>query len=130
MIIEVHRLWSGPENSEYRASTTGTLSLDGEQVCYTLEPSALMIPPGTYALKLHWSDRFGRITPHIVDVPGRTAIEFHGGNRATDSDGCVLVALYRVSDWLIYDSLPATSKIELALMLAENAGEDSTVTIS
>jgi hypothetical protein len=129
VIIEVHRFWSGPENSEYRASTTGTLSLDGEQVCYTLEPSALMIPPGSYVVKLLWSARFSRRTPHF-DVPDRTAIEIHGGNRATDSDGCILVAEKRVSDWLIYDSLPATSKIELGLMLAESAGEDCSVVIS
>jgi hypothetical protein len=129
VIIEVKRLWCGPDTPEFRASTTGVLILDGVQSAFTLEPSALMIPPGTYAVKLLWSARFNRRTPHL-DVPDRTEIEIHGGNRATDSDGCVLVALYRVSDYLIYDSLPATSKIELGLMLAENAGEDCSVVIS
>lgn len=131
MLIEIHRLWSGPDTlDEFRASTTGVVTLDGFQSCFCLEPTSFLIPPGTYGVQLLLSRRFGRRTPHLIDVPGRTEIEIHGGNRATDSDGCILVAEKRISDWLIYDSLPATSKIELGLMLAESLNEDSTVTIS
>ncbi len=123
------RLWNGLATSEYQATTTGVLILDGFQCCFTLEPSATLILPGTYGIKLLWSPRFERRTPHI-DVPDRTEIEIHGGNRATDSDGCILVAEKRISEYLIWDSLPATSKIELGLMLAESQGEESTVVVS
>lgn len=128
MLIEVTRVTNGPENAEFRASTTGTLTIDGQLTCFTLEPTALMVPPGSYPVKLLPSGRFKRDTPHL-DVPGRTFIEIHGGNRATDSDGCILVAKNRINDYLIYQSEPATTAIEKALAVAEANGEESWVTI-
>jgi hypothetical protein len=129
LLLEVKRLWYGPENAEFRASSTGTLSLDGEQVCFTLEPTALMVPPGAYAVKLQWSERLGRIAPHL-DVPGRSGILIHGGNRATDSEGCILVADNRIDAYTIYESQPAIDAIEEALDAAEANSEQSTVSIS
>ncbi len=129
MIIEVKRAFSAPDNSQYRATTTGTISIDGAQVCFSLEPTALMIPTGTYPVKMLWSPRFERNTPHL-DVPGRTEIEMHGGNVATDSDGCILCAEKRISDYEIYESAPATDVIEAQLSAAEANNEINTVTIS
>jgi hypothetical protein len=88
-----------------------------------------MVPAGTYPVKMLWSNRFQRPTPHL-DVPGRTEIEMHGGNRATDSDGCILCADEKISDYEIYESKPATDMIEEALNQAEANGELSTVVIS
>ena len=87
-----------------------------------------MIPAGTYPLKLAWSHRFDRQTPH-VDVPGRTNIELHGGNRAEDSEGCILCAENRLDNYQIYGSKAATDAIENALLQAEAAGESNTLTI-
>ena len=129
MLIEVKRLWVGPENAEYRATTTGVLLLDGKQTAFTLEPTALMVPPGTYAVSLQWSARFDRRTPHL-NVPGRTFIEIHGLNRAEESEGCIGVAEKRISDYEIYESKPATDIIEQELAMAEANGEASTVTVS
>lgn len=129
MEIRVERRWSAPDNAEFRASTTGVVSLDGQQVCFSLEPTALMIPSGSYPVKLACSKRFQRFTPHL-DVPGRQYIELHGGNVATDSEGCILVADKRMSDYRIYEAKPATDAIEEALAAAEANGETSTVTVS
>lgn len=129
MEILISRLWSVPDNAEYRASTTGTVSVDGSQLCFSLEPTALMIPTGTYPVIMAPSHRFERNTPHL-DVPGHTAIEIHGGNTATDSEGCILVAEKRISDYQIFEAQPATSAIEQALNQAEANGEVNTVTIA
>lgn len=128
MNIEIKRLWQSPQNAEFRETTTGTLSLDGQQVCFTLEPTSLMIPAGTYGVRMVWSPRFERMTPH-VDVPGRTGIELHGGNRAENSEGCILCAEFRLSDYEIYSSKTATDAIEEALLSAEANSEVSTVTV-
>jgi hypothetical protein len=88
-----------------------------------------MIPAGTYPVAMAWSPRFERNTPHL-DVPGRTEIEIHGGNVATDSDGCILVAEKRISDYQIYESEPATTAIENMLNQDEAAGEVNTVTVT
>jgi hypothetical protein len=128
MEILVNRTWTVPDNSQYRATTTGTVSIDGSQVCFSLEPTALMIPAGSYPVKLAMSHRFSRMTPHL-DVPGRTFIEIHGGNTATDSEGCVLIGEKRLSDYMIVESAPATSAIENMLMQAEDNNEVNTVVI-
>jgi hypothetical protein len=89
-----------------------------------------MIPVGTYSIKMVWSTRFDRPTPHLLDVPGRTEIELHGGNKATDSDGCILCAEKRLDDWTISEAKPATDAIEEALNQAEANNETNTITIS
>lgn len=42
------------------------------------------IDSGTYNLDLLWSDHFHRLLYHVMDVPGRAAIEVHPGNWAGD----------------------------------------------
>ncbi len=126
--ILVSRLWGAPQNAEHRATTTGTISIDGSQCCFSLEPTQLMIPPGTYPISLQMSARFQRRTPHLV-VPGRTFIELHGGNHASDSEGCILLATKRLDDYTIAESKPATDYIEMKLGQAESNGEHSTVSI-
>lgn len=71
-------------------STAGMLDVDGIFQCYTLEP-ARPIPAGVYDIRLLFSPKFNCITPHVMDVPGFTAIEIHCGNYPTDTEGCLLV---------------------------------------
>jgi hypothetical protein len=126
--IIVTRRWQAPDNAEYRATTTGVVSIDGEQVCFSLEPTALMILAGTYPIKLRWSPRFGRLTPHL-EVPGRSEIEMHGLNFATESEGCIGVAEHRISDYEIAEAEPATSSIENSLQQAEANSETNTISV-
>lgn len=76
--------------------------------CYTLEPPftdgghGSAISEGRYKIILaaspkfltstdEWVQKFAHAMPHLVDVPGRTAIMVHFGNRASDTEGCILV---------------------------------------
>lgn len=85
------------QRTEYLPNgTPGQLSVNGEVFCATLErakddPQHPCIPAGLYKVLLFFSPKFNRIMPHIMDVPGRTAIEIHWGNMTADTDGCVLV---------------------------------------
>jgi hypothetical protein len=81
-------------------STTGQLSLEGALKYVTLEPPKqkdpqgngyVCIDAGTYPVRIRWSFRFQRLTPHIEDVQGRTEIEWHIGNFPRDTDGCALI---------------------------------------
>lgn len=81
-------------------STTGILSIDGQDQCFTLEPPRvadpngngyICIPAGTFQLTIRWSYKFNRQVPHVEEVPGRSAIEIHIGNFPKDTDGCTLV---------------------------------------
>lgn len=76
-------------------SLLGTLLLDDQFQCYTLEGASVAIPFGRYPLLLLNSRRFQMVTPHLQDVPGRTAIEIHPGNTQLDTEGCILVGTQR-----------------------------------
>ncbi len=98
-------------------STIGDLFVDGDYFCKTLEdadrklecdgekiPGKTAIPRGTYDVILDWSPRFKRELPHVLDVPGFAGIRIHPGNRAGDTEGCILVGSKVVSEDFIADS--------------------------
>ena len=94
MKLTVHRLKFSDK------STQGYLDIDGASECFTLEPrkdqskgKPYCIPAGTYKVKLQFSPRFERNTPHILDVPGFTDIEIHPGNFPHNTEGCLCVGL-------------------------------------
>lgn len=107
MKIFLDRLRPDPE------SLPGLLYLgpaDLDFFCYTLEPRTdrpehPAIPAGTYGLTLEpthnprlWAPYPDRHLPHLWDVPGRTGIEIHAGNRAGDTEGCVVLGFDRQAD--------------------------------
>lgn len=87
-------------------ATLGRLYLGGEPFCWTLEdvvreiagtPVAewkvsgkTAIPAGTYRVILTVSPRFKRELPLLVGVPGFDGVRIHAGNRAEDTEGCIL----------------------------------------
>lgn len=88
-------------------ATFGQLYVDGYAICRTLEdtvrevpgvpviewkvPKQTAIPSGRYRLSFEDSPHFGPNTITINDVPGFELIRMHGGNKVTDTEGCVLV---------------------------------------
>ena len=104
MKLELKRKW---ETSE---STIGELYIDGKFFCYTLEdvvrdpgikvPGETAIPADTYEVIIDKSKRFGRLMPHILNVPMFDGIRIHSGNKAEDTEGCVLVGTQKSTDWI------------------------------
>ncbi len=116
-------------------STRGNLIINGENSGYTLEDTVrptgapkvhgqTAIPAGLYQVAMHDSPRFKKRLPWLQNVPGFNYILAHGGNRSTDTEGCVLVAdKFKASDW-IYGS--ASERVAAAVDKALKNGETVT----
>jgi len=94
-------------------SVKGELFIDEQWFCYTLErpetdSPVVAIPAGTYSVVISYSPHFQRNLPHIMDVPGRSAILMHGGNKPEDSLGCVLCGYKELGDDSIGDAQAVT----------------------
>lgn len=91
--------------------TLGKMYLDNVFFCQTCEDEdrflengvtekvygRTAIPRGKYRLTTSFSNRFQRVLPLVLDVPGFTGIRVHGLNRAEESHGCVGVGKVRTS---------------------------------
>lgn len=91
--------------------TLGKLYLDNVFFCQTCEDedrfledgnkekiyAKTAIPRGRYRVTTSFSNRFQRVLPAVLDVPGFEGIRIHGGNRAEDSHGCILVGKVRTA---------------------------------
>jgi hypothetical protein len=79
------------------AGTFGVLRINGAVQCWTLEPpdrenetGRSSIPAQQYTAVRHKSPKFGK-TFLVKDVPGRTLVLFHTGNRNEETKGCILL---------------------------------------
>lgn len=80
-------------------ATIGRLSLDGVEECWTLEdeirevkiPGKTAIPAGKYRVVMTKSPRFGKVLPEVLNVPNYSGVRIHAGNKAEDTEGCLLV---------------------------------------
>jgi hypothetical protein len=131
--ITVDRIHKEPEY------TVGKISIDGEPAGFTLEDAVrevpgqavetwkiageTAIPTGTYQVIMNWSQRFGKVMPLLVDVPGFSGIRIHPGNTDADTEGCLLVGQHwGGGDWIDGSRLafgPIYGRIEAAV----NRGE-------
>ena len=89
-----------------RGYTMGTLAVDGEPFCDTLEPTwrdighgrpgkkvegRTAIPEGRYPVVITYSPKFDKWLPLLLHVPMFEGIRIHAGNTAKDTAGCILV---------------------------------------
>lgn len=117
MKINIQRL----DSTDY--GIFGHLVTDNGFDCVTLERDDIEIPCGTYKAVLYKSQTKGDVLL-LKDVPGRTFIEIHAGNKEMDSKGCILVGKKRTG------FLIESSRVTLKALLEKCAGcEDITVTI-
>lgn len=80
-------------------STIGQLFINGNLFCYTLEdcvrdvkiPGETAIPYGVYEVITNYSNRFKKVMPLLLNVPGFMGVRIHSGNTAEDTEGCILV---------------------------------------
>lgn len=82
-------------------------------------PGKTAIPAGRYQLAITFSNRFQKLMPELIRVPGFLGIRIHSGNTADDTDGCLLVGNYdpNVPDF-IRDSRLVYSKLMSKLSIA------------
>lgn len=137
MILVLTRRWQTGD------TTMGTLTVDGNPECYTLEDvvrtthgedihtvkiaGMTAIPAGTYRVTMHDSPKFGRV-PHVHDVPGFTDILIHAGNTAKDTAGCILVGMTRKPAALEQSRVALVDLIK-KMETAEANGEPITIEI-
>ena len=113
--------------------TLGDLSINGNHECFTLEDvvrpdgekvyGETAIPAGTYEVTITWSPRFKTRLPILADVPNFSGVRIHPGNKAEDTEGCILVGRSVFPDRLgqsrlAFDVLMA--KIETAVSRGEH----------
>lgn len=123
------------EKNQY--CTIGKLYIDGQYFCDTLEDvdrglsndmeinkitsvkvyGKTAIPTGTYSVILSQSNRFKRILPEILNVPGWSGVRIHSGNKAEDTLGCILVGT-RLNEQYIVNSRETEKKLLSLLQIA------------
>lgn len=95
-------------------STIGDMLIDGKFKCYTLEDmvrevkgvpvekwkvkGVTAIPEGKYKVVVDFSNRFQKLMPHILDVPGFSGVRIHCGNKSTDVEGCVALGMDKLDN--------------------------------
>jgi hypothetical protein len=123
----------GPSSDK---STIGELSIDGKFECFILEdpvrpvkiPKITAIPAGRYEIVRTFSNRFQRILPLLLNVPNFDGVRMHPGNKAEDTDGCLLPGKAKSKDW-VSQSDAAFKQLEAKIIAAINAGQRVFITI-
>lgn len=117
-------------------STLGTLYANGVKIGYTCEdrdrkleevPAAKIhgqtaIPRGKYRVVLSFSNRFQKIMPEILTVPGFSGVRIHGGNTAEDTEGCPLLGSIKTREG-VRSCKEVNALLIATLQQAESEGE-------
>jgi len=88
----------------YPDSSIGDITINDIFECNSLEPTdrrieipgtikipnKTAIPRGIWGLTIEESPHFGRLMPHIINIPGFTFVMIHWGNTSVNTDACIL----------------------------------------
>lgn len=80
-------------------------------------PQKTAIPYGTYEVVVSFSNRFQKMLPLLLNVPGFEGIRIHSGNFEGDTDGCILLGMNKSID-SITQSRTAMSRFMTHLMMS------------
>src|SRR5687767_8464640 len=124
--------------------TIGKLTVEGNHDYFTLEDvereiegrivaewkvdGKTAIPRGHYLVEITYSPRFHRYMPQVMGVQGFEGVRIHPGNRAVDTEGCILVGMSKGPD-CIYESKKAYEKLYIQIAEAIERGESVTLEI-
>ena len=119
-------------------SITGEISVDGQEECFCLEPARTtpvnaghpcVTAGGPYKVILTYSPHLGYICPEVLNVPGRSSIRLHKGNKPEDTLGCVLAgsSLGPQPDW-VSNSRDAFDKLMILFKDAAEKADPITIT--
>jgi len=124
-------------------STIGSLFCGGVFLCHILEdtdrhletnPSGKVygktaIPRGRYQIVATMSQRFAKVLPLLLKVPGFEGIRIHPGNTPADTDGCLLPGLTGAKDF-VGSSRDAFQIVDKMIHRALDRGEQVWIEVS
>ena len=132
-LLKLIREVSAPAAGGAEGYTLGRLYRNGLFFCFTCEDedrhleggknvkikALTAIPRGMYLVTVSMSKRFGKKLPEIHGVPGFEGIRIHGGNKAENSEGCILVGSVRTKNG-VANCAPCVDQI---IKMIETAGK-------
>ncbi|WP_439554852.1 DUF5675 family protein [Dyadobacter sp.] len=146
MELVLTRRWQG------EASTLSTLTVDDAAHHFVLEDAdrglhsemsleqiaekkikkETAIPTGRYKVIMAYSNRFKRILPRLVGVPGYSGILIHPGNYIRNTEGCLLPGLtqwIQDKNYCVGSSVTAHDRLASKILAADKKGEEIWITI-
>ena len=116
--------------------TIGKLYENGVYLCDVIEDverdikiaDKTAIPKGTYKVIVNQSNRFKRLLPLLLDVPGFEGIRIHNGINETSSSGCLIVGENKIKGQ-VTNSRYWMNKICDTMYAAQMKGIKITITI-
>jgi hypothetical protein len=147
MEIIITRRWQGAN------STLSTVTVDGKVHQFVLEDTdreltqettlaeirkikvygKTAIPSGRYQVAITHSNRFKRLLPILLNVPGFAGIRIHPGNRHVNTEGCLLPGKTwwkEDGDYVVGSSRTASDSLQTKISDALKRGEQVWCTIA